>query len=178
MFLCTWATMLQVQEGELFRPQRHRRRLLLLRWWRCGSGRLWAGLLIPRVWGGQPLGNRLAPAMVGAAGPLFAFKFFGHPDPRKYVFLCIWLYIHILPSPTLRVVFTGFWWVLQDKNHTLLTFDRSSSSLMHHPFKYGVVLVCLAWIMEVEANYVRYSDLRGKPYSVTYDKRSIIVDGI
>jgi hypothetical protein len=79
MFLCTWATMLQVQEGELFRPQRHRRRLLLLRWWRCGSGRLWAGLLIPRVWGGQPLGNRLAPAMVGAAGPLFAFTFLGHP---------------------------------------------------------------------------------------------------
>ena len=84
----------------------HRRRLLLLRWWRCGSGRLWAGLLIPRVWGGQPLGNRLAPAMVGAAGPLFAFMFFGHPDPRKYVFLCIWLYIHILPSPTPKATST------------------------------------------------------------------------
>ena len=56
-------------------------------------------------------------------------------------------------------------------------FLLSFSKPFNWRVKYGVVLVCLAWIMQVEANYVRYSDLRGKPYSVTYDKRSIIVDG-
>ena len=72
---------------------------LALRWWWCGSGRLWAWLVLePRFWLGQPLGSRLAP-MVGAAGPLFAFTFLGHPVPRKYVFLCVCLYIHIWPTP-------------------------------------------------------------------------------